>query len=151
MVVTVNTDASFHHKSKIGGFAFWIHFGNWKIQMSGPLKKCDSAIEAELMCMANALYVLQNSGINDVQKIIIYSDCKNAFPLIGLNKTPGSPGRKVANLLRAVRKRQFFKPEYELRHIKAHTNKQDMRSLINDWCDRNARYQMRILLKKNNL
>lgn len=39
MLVTINTDASFHPKYKVGAFAFWVVSNQFKITKSGYLKE----------------------------------------------------------------------------------------------------------------
>ena len=75
--ITINTDASFNSKHKIGGYAFYIVCDLFKIQKGGTFKKHPkTALEAEMMCMANALYtLLVQKELPSTKWIIINSDC----------------------------------------------------------------------------
>ena len=52
MNVTINTDASFNHHYKVGGYAFWITSELGRIRQSGTLKETSDAQDAELKALA---------------------------------------------------------------------------------------------------
>lgn len=141
MLVTVNTDASYYGIHKVGGFAFWISSNQKRIQQSGLLKSAKSAQEAEIMCIANALYALLHSGITGVHKVIINCDCKWAFNAIKNKAKAGTPERHAADLLKQLKKAHgvIGKPIHEFRYVAAHTGVNDARSYVNEWCDSNAK------------
>jgi len=151
--ITVNTDASFNSEYKIGGYAFYIVCDLFKIQKSGYFKvNPKSPMEAEMMCMANALYTLAaQKELPSTNWIIINSDCLFAFEKIKL-KSQNNLGKTVAQLLRKVRiatsYRDVIKPKFEFRHVKAHNGSPDARSYVNEWCDREAKKWMRLRLKE---
>lgn len=151
--ITINTDASFHPVHKIGGYAFYIICDLFKIQKGGMFKKQPkTAMEAEMMCMANALYtLLSQKELPSAKLIVINSDCLFSFEKIK-RKSQNSIGRTVAQILRDVRIKTSFrgvvKPEFEFRHVKAHSNKDDARSHVNAWCDREAKKWMRTSVEK---
>jgi hypothetical protein len=98
------------------------------------------------MCIANALHtLLTREDLPTSKLIVINSDCLGAFEKVGLKKE--GVGRKVAQILKKVRARMAYRgvilPEYEFRHVKAHTGKTDARSWVNDWCDQEAKKWMR--------
>ena len=146
--ITINTDASFDCKHKVGGYAFYIISDVFKIKKSGMFKKQPStAMEAEMMCMANALHtLLLQKELPSANLIIINSDCLYSFQHIK-RKSKNEIGKKVADILREVRLKASFKnlvmPKYQFRHVKAHSGKQDSRSFVNDWCDKEAKFWMR--------
>jgi ribonuclease HI len=146
--ITVNTDASFSQKYKVGGYAFYIVCDIFKIQKSGMFKvHPKSPIEAEMMCMANALHALLSQKELPVTKwIVINSDCICSFEKIK-RKSTNVIGRTVANLLRKVRQktssRHAIMPKYQFRHVKAHNGSPDARSYVNEWCDKEAKKWMR--------
>lgn len=145
--ITINTDASFHPTQKVGGYAFHIVCDQFKIKKGGKFKvNPANPEEAELMCMANALYtLLMREDLPATGLIVINNDCLNSFEKVGLRKQ--GVGRKVAQLLKKVRNRMARRgvilPEYEFRHVKAHSGKGDPRSLVNEWCDQEAKKWMR--------
>ena len=150
--ITINTDASFHSEKKVGGYAFYIVCDLFKIQKGGYFKcNPESAQDAEMKCMANALHTLLfQKELPSVDLIVINSDCLFSFEKIGLRKN--GIGKTVATILREVRKRMSLKevvmPKFEFRHVKAHTEIKDSRTWVNDWCDKEAKKWMRIKLNE---
>lgn len=144
--ITINTDASFSHQYKKGGYAFWIVCDVFKIQKSGMFKtNPKSALEAEMMCMANALYMLATQKeLPETKIIVINSDALLAFDRVGLKKQ--GLGKVVAKYLKQVRVRTFCN-KYEFRHVKAHNGTPDARSFVNNWCDKEAKKWMRLAVK----
>jgi ribonuclease HI len=146
--ITINTDASFHPEKKVGGYAFYIVCDLFKIQKGGMFKtQPKTAMEAEMMCMANALHtLLSQKELPSTKWIIINSDCLFSFEKIK-RKSQSDIGRRVAEILRKVRIRMSYmgliKPEFEFRHVKAHNGTNDARSWVNDWCDKEAKKWMR--------
>lgn len=146
--ITVNTDASFNQQHKIAGYAFYIKCDLFKIQKSGMFKKQPkTAMEAEMMCMANALYtLLAQKELPTTKWIIINSDCLFSFKRI-TRKSKDAIGKQVAEMLRKVRLKTSYKdviiPNFEFRHVKAHNGTPDARSYINTWCDKEAKKWMR--------
>jgi ribonuclease HI len=155
--ITINTDASFHSEKKVGGYAFYIVCDLFKIQKGGKFKVSPkSSMDAEMMCMANALHTLfSQKELPTAKLIVINSDCLFSFEKIGLKKQ-NEIGRKVAQTLRLVRKRMAsyggIYPAYEFRHVKAHSGVKNARSWVNEWCDTEAKKWMRLSLNdtKNN-
>ncbi len=156
--ITVNTDASFHPEKKVGGYAFYIICDLFKIQKGGMFKKQPkNAMEAEMMCMANALHTLLNQPeLPSTKLIVINSDCLFSFDRIGLKKE--GVGKTVAQILKKVRNATSIKnglilPKFEFRHVKAHNGTPDARSWVNEWCDKEAKKWMKeslCLKEKNN-
>ena len=141
MIVTVNTDASFHHEYKVGAFAFWIVCNQGKIMHSGELKEAKDPTDAEIRCIANALHALLNSRFTGVTKVIINSDALHAFDRCGRSAQAGSPGRKVHNILQSLKDRHSVsgRPIHEFRHVKAHSGTAEKRKWVNNWCDKAAK------------
>lgn len=145
--ITINTDASFNYQKKVGGYAFYIICDLFKIQKGGMFKvQPKNPMEAEMMCMANALQTLLNQKeLPSTNLIVINSDCLFSFDRIGLKKD--GVGKVVAQILRKVRLEMAWKgivmPEFDFRHVKAHTDNKDARSMVNGWCDKEAKKWMR--------
>jgi ribonuclease HI len=145
--ITINTDASFHPKHRVGGYAFYLVSDFFRIQKGGMFKtKPWNPIDAEMMCMANALHtLLAQKELPEAKWIIINSDCLWSFDLIK-RKGKNDLGRYVAKLLREVRMRTssgIIMPKFEFRHVKAHSGVADARSIVNEWCDKEAKKWMR--------
>lgn len=146
--ITINTDASWNHQHKIGGYAFVIVCDAFRIQQAGVLKaKPRSSIDAELMAIANALHVLaKQPNLPYTNLLILNSDCLAAFNLMkgkGKNKVAKVAVAKRQALRRAVRPPLGKFPKFDTRHVKAHTTVDDKRSHVNRWCDANAKKWMR--------
>ena len=146
MLVTINTDASFHPSLKFGAYAFWAVCNDFKITKSGVFrKKCTNPDDAEAKCIINALkIVLAHKGIS---KIIINTDSLNAIAYL----TKDTSHIKKYNLS-ASKMRQFslyldllktFNTQIEYRHVKAHSGVNDKRSYVNEWCDKEAKRKLR--------
>lgn len=105
-------------------------------------------MECEMMCLANALHILEKSEHNDggISKIYINTDCKNMFKRIAAN-SQCHLGKHIFNTIsrmKKIRKDQAQNKFYELRHVKAHNGTKDARSYVNDWCDKEAGKWMRL-------
>lgn len=150
MNITINTDASFCPTQKVGGFAFWITSDIGRIKRMGGLKSVETAQDSELKCLANAVYVLLNSKLNNgsINKIYINSDCLWMFQSISYS-SGNKIGRYITHTIYKIfennhKKGVELKTRYELRHVKAHTNKLDKsRNWVNNWCDKNAKIEMK--------
>jgi ribonuclease HI len=156
MLVTINTDASFHPVLKYGAYAFWAVSNDFKITKSGVFKsKCINPDDAEARCIINSLKVILLAH-NGISKIIINTDSLNAIALIkndkehikryiGQNQVMWKHIRKSFN---DVMKHNKNKAQIEFRHVKAHSGVKDKRSYVNEWCDQQAKVQLRKTIKK---
>jgi ribonuclease HI len=149
--ITINTDASFHPTHKVGGYAFYIVCDNFKIQKGGSFKiNPKNSTEAEMMCMVNALHTLiVQPTLPKTKLIVINSDCLFAFDKIK-RRSDHKLGKMIAEKLRTLRILTSYRgvmPEYNLRHVKAHSDNPDARSWVNNWCDQEAKKWMRKLIK----
>lgn len=150
MLVTINTDASFHPQLKYGAFAFWAVCNDFKITKSGAFKtKCINPDDAEAKCMINALKVvlLAHKGIT---KIIVNTDSLNGIALIKndkehIKKYIGNNMKMWKHIrvsFNEVMRQNINKAEIEYRHVKAHSGVNDKRSYVNEWCDAEAKRTM---------
>jgi ribonuclease HI len=160
MLVTINTDASFHHKYKKGAFAFWIVSDRGKWAHCGPLKgECANPTLAELMCIINSLYVLfLKTDWKNINKIIINTDSLNSIMVLendragiakyGLHDKYYATYRQRLKHLKKKYSATGYKGIIEFRHVKSHSGTEEARKWVNDWCDRNAKEQLWKLLHK---
>ncbi len=157
MLVTINTDASFHPILKHGAYAFWIICDDFKISKSGVFRdKCINPDDAEAKCMINALKSLlsTNNNTNVITKIIINTDSLNGIALIKNDKEHikryiGKNIKRWKHIRIAYHNvLKFNKNKFviEFRHVKAHTNINDKRSYVNNWCDSEAKKELRRLI-----
>lgn len=158
MIVTINTDASYRPKIKRGTYAFWIICNEFKVTMSGALRKKISRPEiAEFQCIMNALFiVLSTDTKNSIHKIIINTDCLNVISLINqdqrmikrfhLNKW----GRNLRNqFLDLIENYGIDISIIEFRHVIGHEHTNTPRNYVNQWCDDHAKIEMIKLLKQH--
>ena len=151
MLVTINTDASFHPQLKFGAYAFWAISNDFKITKSGVFRrKCITPDDAEAKCIINALKVvlLSHSGIT---KIIINTDSLNATAILKNNKKhirqyvrlKQQQIKELQESYKLILQQNKNKVNIEFRHVKAHTGINDARSYVNEWCDSEAKKRLR--------
>lgn len=157
MLVTINTDASFHPSLKYGAYAFWAICDDFKITKSGAFRdECLNSHDAEAKCIINALKIilLAHKGIT---KIIVNTDSLNAIALLKddkahINRYMGRSRTMWKHIRKAYHetmKHNKNKVEIEYRHVKAHSGIKDKRSYVNEWCDSEAKKQLRKQIIKN--
>lgn len=154
MLVTINTDASFHPHLKYGAYAFWAICNDCKITKSGVFrKKCINPDDAEAKCILNALTVVLKSH-KAVSKIIVNTDSLNAIAYLTNDRKHirrygliGNKATEFKRLLCLLIKEKTI----EFRHVKAHSGISDKRSYVNEWCDAEAKKQLRNKILKTNI
>jgi len=157
MIVTVNTDASFIHEHKRGSYAFWIVCNDFKILKSGVLKtKVTRPEVAEGMCIINALHILSIHDLSKVTRVIVNTDCQNAIYVLTNNKRninryglTQMKGQLLDKYFSVVNK-LGINHKIEFRYVKAHNGAHDARSYVNEWCDAQAKSQIRKLREQLN-
>jgi len=152
MLVTINTDASFHPQLKYGAYAFWAICNDFKITKSGVFrKKCINPDDAETKCILNALTVILKSH-KGISKIIVNTDSLNAIAYLTNDKAHIFKYRLVKK--KGIEFREIFRKlptkniTIEYRHCKAHSGVKDARSYVNEWCDSEAKRQLRSKILK---
>lgn len=145
--ITINTDASFHPIEKVGGYAFYIVCDLFKITKSGMFKAHPKhAQEAEIMCIGNAIATLLSQKELPTSKwIILNTDCLVAVDMIKANSQPVP--KKVFELWDELTTK-LQSDNKEFRHVKSHNGKDNARSYVNDWCDKEAKKWMRLALNE---
>ena len=137
MLVTINTDASWCPKEKVGGYAFWISSPWGKFKKYGKFKsKIHDCTKAEMMCIANAIYYLSKKPFyREVKRIIINTDSLYSINYINSQKRNVKRWNKARGKIKHLTNLNNI--ELELRHVKAHTEDLSKpRVYVNDWCDR---------------
>lgn len=156
MIVTINTDASFHPEHKVAAFSCWIVCNQGKILRAGPLKKAKDSSDAETQGIANALHLLHCSEFTGITKVIINNDCKYAHQeiLTGSSKAAKhckAAAAKIRSVLRKIADQHSLPTDWkrwvEFRYVPAHTGTESARKWVNDWCDNAAKEQMRKQIK----
>lgn len=150
MLVTITTDASHDLNSGKAGYAFLISCNAGRFSKSGPLKTARNITEAELMSLANSLYYLVNcKDLWGVSKVIFNVDfiAMEAFifkpggTTASRKKVKGKRYRqivgKITSYIGELRK-SYRGVEFEFRHVRSHTNKDNNRSKANAYVDKLA-------------
>tara|TARA_B100001179_G_scaffold217701_1_gene189780 strand:- start:412 stop:897 length:486 start_codon:yes stop_codon:yes gene_type:complete len=145
MLCTINTDASFHTRFKVGAFAFWAVSNDFRITKAGYLRNlCVNPDEAEMKCIINAVSTVLSSNKN-ISKLIINTDSLNSKAVFErdfehIKKYNLSRWKNLRGIFnKTINDKSKRKISIEFRHVKAHTNNTDARSYVNDWCDKNAK------------
>jgi len=135
MFITIFTDASFCPKTKATGWAVWIKYGLngtvVKHQGAHIARRNEHSNDAELFALDMAvdmcrLLVEHNRMVLKDKIVVIQSDCQGALD-------------KLDTLPLYTRGVHYVKKKW----VKAHTNKSDNRSTVNDWCDKTAYGEMK--------
>lgn len=144
--VTINTDASFFPIEKIGGYAFYIRYGDTIIRQGGSFHApCNCSNEAEIMAIGNAFAkILSLRPIPKTFLVVVNTDSLTAIRRI---KNPKTALQKKVRSLKDKMLHKMGKSDIVFRHVKAHSNKDDARSHVNAWCDKEAKKHAK--LKKN--
>lgn len=155
MIVTINTDASFHMITGSGGYAFWIVCNEGRIQKYAPLKEqCKNPDDCELKCILNAMHMTSTQGW-DITTIIINTDSLNSIHIFGNDKEMirrwnlgwGGLYRGMFNNY----KYKMKNPNIIFKHIRSHQEIISARSFVNDWCDKKAKEGMWLKIKQQDI
>jgi ribonuclease HI len=142
--LTITTDASFNHQYSVGGYAFRIVSDQQRINHSGIFKSdLSNSLQAELMCIANAIHTVVKSGLK-ADLVVINTDCQHGIIHIQKNKIELA---KAINKLLVKLKESTECEKYFIKHVKAHTSSTKSRNLANGWCDKEAKKKMREAVK----
>lgn len=148
-ICTINTDAGFYPREKIGSFAYWIKTGNLFLHGGGPLKgKCTDPLDAEMKSIINAVHILDASKFNAISKIIFNRDNINAKSgeQTELQKLLKSKLREIrTRCIENLGKANVSEPYWEFRHVKSHSGTGTKRQFVNDWCDQRCKDELRKL------
>lgn len=153
MTVTINTDASYHPKFKVGAFAFWIVCDQGRIIHSGQLKSVKNSQDAELQCIANALHTLFKSSFTNIEHIYVNTDCQFGIQAITKGKRMAGCEHVVSVIKETVsilalkykdfrtknKSKKRFKKFVSWRHVPAHTSGSTKREWVNNRMDELAK------------
>lgn len=133
---TVLTDASWCPHEKVAGWAVWIVCNNERYKRYDAFfEKVASAREAEIKAIINGCYIAKRVFAPDHYHVV--SDCVDAMrALQGVGVTKEWQ-EKLLSIVGTAK--------VTFKHVKAHSNVQDKRSYVNNWCDFNAKMAMRSL------
>lgn len=142
--ITINTDASWDQKTRVGGYAYWIVCDAFKSNGSGVFKsRPANPTDAELMAIGNAIVSLLNMPTDEFPTckwLVLNTDSTSAKKRIGTRTD--ATAKRVAELWDSLVEKSCA-TRHEIRHVKAHSGKDDARSWVNEWCDGQAKAKMR--------
>lgn len=143
MLVTLLADASFCPETRVGGYGYWIASGRGKRGGGGVFRKrLASSALAEMLAIANALYIAKSVGLIQFRDhVIIQTDCQAAIIAFHngrkLNKDEEDAYKFFINFM------TIAGVSTEFRHVKGHSSKKEARYAANKHCDVRARDYMR--------
>ena len=149
--VTINTDASFCHKTKVGAFAYWIKSDSLFLRGRASFRDlCADPHDAEQKALINALHILKKQkpdSLRTIRKVIFNRDNKGT----GVHNEFNPAHKMLENMLWALHQEiqslggdiLKFEHFFEFRHVRAHTHTKTARYWVNDWLDQQAKIAMR--------
>lgn len=158
--VTINTDAGFSYKHRIGTFAYWIKGLGYLLNGSGVFKEpCIDPTDAEIKAIINALAVIKKTKHPPILGFVINRDNiyansrrkgttleRKLHKEIKYFKKDAEDRIGLVTFMRITRKQKKYA---DFRHVKAHSGKNDKRSWVNEYCDRQCKLRFSEWFEKN--
>lgn len=136
MFVTVYTDASF--KDHKASWAVWIKSEQGTIKLHDRiLVSVDGPAHAEMVAVQRAFHAVLREQWT-VSILFINTDCMavcHAFWPWMNQKNPNV--NRIANAIKKTAKKNNI--TIRVKHVKAHTGNDDVRSYLNRWCDHHSK------------
>ncbi len=138
----VYTDASFNCTKKIGAYAFYLVLNGKEAHYANSYPQTvQSSKDAEMLALGHALnFLMSEEKLKGLKGITIYMDNTMAIEEIR-RQTPGI-GRAINKLWQSVITKTGSKVN-NFKHVKAHSGKEGVDHHYHNWCDRNARIELR--------
>lgn len=141
--ITINTDASFDNTARCAGWAVWISHNGKPIKRSGTFKNHPpTSGDAEKWAILNGIALMQKylGGPRNGGHIYINTDYEQAVREMKSAKG-GHEITQFERRLKNMLKKQLslLKPQ----KVAAHSGTSTSRQFVNDWCDKEAKAQMR--------
>jgi ribonuclease HI len=155
-LVTIIADASFAVRGPSFGASGWAAFvaseGVKRYYGDMMHVRPYASTQAEMFACVNGLHMAIRDGLAyHGDKVIIQSDCINAleglkkpFPADKLTDSKKAKGRTQMNEAYIAFRKMVarYALTVEFRHVRGHTGIGDSRSIVQDKCDRKAKYYM---------
>lgn len=150
MLVTIIADASYCPNYNVAGYGYWIVCDRGSDGGGGPLgkgNKVENSTVAEMMAIVKALYKACQSGLVQVQDVVlIQSDCVPALDAFTFKRLKLSEmEQEIVSRLNQVMLQ--FSLTLRYKHVKGHTNIKQARYITNNLCDERAKVEMKKLRK----
>lgn len=135
MLVTIYTDASRIPDTEATAYAFWIRSDTHRITRA---RICPASVDG--VCEAELYAIYQAVGCvlkwhEAVDCYIINSDSKEALYRLERHKGKTEVQTRLVKATLGL----IGESRVILRHVKAHTGRNDVRSWLNRWCDQQAK------------
>jgi ribonuclease HI len=147
MLITLFTDASYCHRTRVAAYAVWAKADGRTVRHSGVLKQLvPTSALAETMALVNGIYVtIAAMRPPSASKIIAQTDCLGAIhALTGTVKRPRAI-RAFAPIVTAYQQKiASAGVVVELRHVSGHRGTVTPRNAVNSWCDAECHRLMRV-------
>lgn len=146
MLITLFTDASYCHRSRIGAYAAWAKSDGRTLRHSGLLRQpaANSSL-AETMALVNGIH-LAIAGMRPppASRIIAQTDCLAAIDALAGRFTNQKTIQQYAAIVAAYRDRvAAAEIVVEFRHVGGHKGTVTPSNAVNTWCDNECRRLMR--------
>ena len=151
---TINTDASRDPETGISGWACWIKSSDFLIKESGQMDgSTPTSSVAEAHALSEALELVDLlidtqpyiDYLRSKKKVLLHINTDSMWVIRGLlREIENSKYQPVLEHLDELTEQYKISPK----HVKAHSGLGDARSWVNDWCDKQARAQMRARLER---
>lgn len=146
MLITLFTDASYCHRSRIAAYAAWAKTDGRTLRYSGVLKQpAANSTLAETMALVNGIH-LAIAGMRPpaASRIIAQTDCLTAIDALTGRLTNPRTIAQFADIVAAYRDRvSAAGVVMEFRHVGGHKGTVTPRNAVNTWCDAECRRLMR--------
>ena len=146
MLITLFTDASYCHRSRIGAYAAWAKTDGRTLRHSGLLRQpAANSTLAETMALVNGIH-LAIAGMRPppASRIIAQTDCLTAIDALAGRFTNPRTIQHYARIVAAYRERvDAAGVVVEFRHVGGHRGTVTPRNAVNTWCDTECRRLMR--------
>lgn len=143
--LSIFSDASYNCQRNQGAYAFAVELHGKEAYYSNnlPYKVC-SAKDAEILALGHALnFLLHEPKLTKCDSITIHIDNKRSITEVEKGTTPLGKGIQAMwyQLISKVGSKNS-----RIVHVKAHSSRKGKAYDMNDWCDRNARVELRKLV-----
>jgi len=144
MLVTIYTDASYNPKNHKAAGAAWIRSNRGTLRVRKKMKGVSNPTSAEAYIINYAIRYAYSKW-PDATVIFVNTDSLNVCKFMWEFNNSEPKNKQLKIIIDYIKKfGKHYQLEYRFKHVKAHTNKKDIRSWLNRWCDQNAKETRKI-------
>lgn len=139
--ITIYTDASFCPRTKVAGWAAWVKCdNNQAFTYSGILKRATCCTVAEMMAIANAIWMVIRKHYQKGKMLVVVTDSKTCKRCIENKKSINPSIQAAIDYLLNILPEDC---QLKVNKVKAHSANDGKRSYVNSLVDGLAKAQMR--------